>query len=648
MTGRLRAIFARLSRLELFFSIALLVYLTLLLVPVLGTIRSIAGLLLVISGVWLAIRYLRIALRKSLWSLRNRLLATYMFIGVVPVALIVLFVGLGSYILASQVAIYLANSELQRRITYLDYVSSSIVGLDSDQLGQEIDRLGKSFRGVFPQLQLLVENRRNEIRWPGSGTFPQPPSSWSDSTGILFRDGRFYGWSHKVSGATQVTAICPLTRQYLSSLVRGFGEVSFAPPPPIHAGFRLLSPAPETSTIRFPPPVNRFDFDVRWATFLPVIAWDDPKAPAQGFLTVHTRPSILLDTLFSLQSNDQQDRLQIALISIGILFLVVVLVALVIGISLARTITGAVHQLYQGTQRVIEGDFSHRIAVPRNDQVGELTTSFNVMTANVERLLSVAKEKERMQAELEIAREVQAQLFPRIVPDVRSLTLTAVCQPARMVSGDYYDYQCVDGNKLAFAIGDVAGKGISAALLMATVQSAMRTQMRTVMEVAAPSGAVRAAPLSTAHLVSELNQQLYAFTAPEKYATFYFAIYDDANGVLTYTNAGHLPPILVRDGKSVPLDINGTVVGAFPFSLYEESRLQLKSGDLLVCYTDGITEPENEFEEMFGEERMIELIAKHADCEEKKIIDTVMDSVRQWTRAAELPDDMTILLARKN
>src|SRR6185312_17543123 len=106
-------------------------------------------------------------------------------------ALIVLFVGLGSYILASQVAIYLANSELQRRITYLDYVSSSIVGLDSDQLGQEIDRLGKSFRGVFPQLQLLVENRRNEIRWPDSGTFPQPPSSWSDSTGILFRDGRF-------------------------------------------------------------------------------------------------------------------------------------------------------------------------------------------------------------------------------------------------------------------------------------------------------------------------------------------------------------------------------------------------------------------------------------------------------------------------
>ncbi|MGH9612718.1 MAG: hypothetical protein ACRD4P_06535, partial [Bryobacteraceae bacterium] len=231
MTGRLRAILARLSRLERFFSITLLVYVALLFLPVLGTVRTIAGFLLLISGVWLASRYLRIGLRKSLWSLRNRLLATYMFIGVVPVGLILLFVGLGSYILASQVAIYLANSELQRRITYLDYVSSSIVGLDSDQLDLELDKLGKNFRGVFPELQLLVENRKGEIRWPASGNFPQPPPSWSGSTGILFREGRFYGWSHKVRGDTNVTAICPLTRQYLSSLVRGFGEVSFAPPP---------------------------------------------------------------------------------------------------------------------------------------------------------------------------------------------------------------------------------------------------------------------------------------------------------------------------------------------------------------------------------------------------------------------------------
>jgi sigma-B regulation protein RsbU (phosphoserine phosphatase) len=152
---------------------------------------------------------------------------------------------------------------------------------------------------------------------------------------------------------------------------------------------------------------------------------------------------------------------------------------------------------------------------------------------------------------------------------------------------------------------------------------------------------------STARMVSELNQQLHATTSPEKYATFFFAIYDQQTGFITYTNAGHLQPVLIRDGVPTLLDVNGTVVGAFPFSKYDESRLELRSGDLLVCYTDGITEPENEYGEMFGEERLIELVAKNSDRDDQQIIESVMESVRQWTGAPELSDDMTVLLARK-
>jgi phosphoserine phosphatase RsbU/P len=148
-------------------------------------------------------------------------------------------------------------------------------------------------------------------------------------------------------------------------------------------------------------------------------------------------------------------------------------------------------------------------------------------------------------------------------------------------------------------------------------------------------------------MVSELNQQLYATTSPEKYATFFFAIYDQATGVITYTNAGHLQPVLIRDGAPTRLDVNGTVVGAFPFSKYEESKLTLQSGDLLVCYTDGISEPENEYGEMFGEERLIELVAKNAARDDARIIESVMEAVRQWTGVPELSDDMTLLLARR-
>ncbi|HEX5229184.1 MAG TPA: SpoIIE family protein phosphatase, partial [Bryobacteraceae bacterium] len=315
-----------------------------------------------------------------------------------------------------------------------------------------------------------------------------------------------------------------------------------------------------------------------------------------------------------------------------------------IGISMSRSITGAVHSLYEGTQRVMRGEFSHLIQVRGNDQLAELSTSFNTMTQNLERLIAVSKEKERLQAEIEIARSVQDQLYPKAPPVFEGVHVLGRCNPARMVSGDYYDYQLVDG-KLAIAIGDVAGKGISAALLMATIQAAVRMELRASVELAAPS--MNGLRYSTARMVSELNQQLYATTSPEKYATFFFAIFDPQTGHLTYTNAGHLQPVLFRRGSATMLDVSGLMVGAFPFAKYEESRLVLESGDLLLCYTDGITEPENAYGEMFGEQRLIEVVAKNADRDETAIIESVMDRVREWTGVPELSDDMTVLLARK-
>jgi sigma-B regulation protein RsbU (phosphoserine phosphatase) len=270
------------------------------------------------------------------------------------------------------------------------------------------------------------------------------------------------------------------------------------------------------------------------------------------------------------------------------------------------------------------------------------------MTENLERLVVVEKEKERLHSELEIAREVQSQLFPKMLPDLRTLRLTAFCNPASMVSGDYYDYQRIGDTSLGLAIGDVAGKGISAALLMATVQAVLRTQIRSCLESGSASGQASVSGLiSTSKLVSQLNHQLHAYTSTEKYATFYFGLYDDASGILTYTNAGHLPPILLRDGTPQFLEVNGMVVGAFPFAQYDESRIEMKSGDLLVCYTDGITEPENEYGEMFGEKRLIEVLSKHVHRNDEEVMNQVMQAVHQWTGSPELQDDMTLLLARR-
>jgi sigma-B regulation protein RsbU (phosphoserine phosphatase) len=183
---------------------------------------------------------------------------------------------------------------------------------------------------------------------------------------------------------------------------------------------------------------------------------------------------------------------------------------------------------------------------------------------------------------------------------------------------------------------------------MATLQSSLRTQLQSWLEVAAAAGNGTVMPaVSTSHLMSRLNNQLHAYTSPEKYATFCLGVYDEPTGAFTYTNAGHLPPVLVREGVPERLDVNGTVVGAFPFSIYGESRVEMKSGDLLVCFTDGITEPENEYGEMFGEDRLTDLIARNSHRSEEQIIEIVLSSVNQWTASEELQDDMTILLARR-
>jgi sigma-B regulation protein RsbU (phosphoserine phosphatase) len=195
----------------------------------------------------------------------------------------------------------------------------------------------------------------------------------------------------------------------------------------------------------------------------------------------------------------------------------------------------------------------------------------------------------------------------------------------------------------------VAGKGISAALLMAAIQSTMRTQLNLAIPAAAaaPGNGGNGLALSTAALVARLNEQLYANTSAEKFATFYFALYDEETNLLTYTNAGHLPPVLIRRGSPELLDVTGTVVGAFPFSRYEEKQLRLVSGDLLVAYTDGIVEPENEYGEMFGQQRLVDLLVGHANRGADEIIARVMEAVRHWTGSEELQDDMTMLVARR-
>jgi sigma-B regulation protein RsbU (phosphoserine phosphatase) len=601
------------------------------------------------------LRYIQV---HSLWSVRNRLLFVYVLMGLLPIFLLFILVGVGAWAFTTELAIYLANSALERKVATIDGSARVLQSMPADRRRSAAAEFQDGLRHEFPGFRLYIKDQSGEHRFPADSPDLNLPADWQNANGLLVWHGHFYGWSHVTADGQQVTALAPLSDEMVSGLVPNLGAIGLvertdtertdkSKEPETAASAGALHQGPNgdedasgrPGILRLPPAMGRFDIPLVWVASVSHSHIEQPNGHFDTILSISSRPSAVLSTVFGKAESFRGLIFQIFL-GVAILFLIVEVVAILIGIRLSGRLTNSINQLHEGTRRVIKGDFRHRISVRSKDQLGELGESFNKMTGNIERLMAVEKEKERMQTELEIAREVQGQLYPKDAPPLHGLELTVQCDPARMVSGDYYDYTDIGQTRLAFALGDVAGKGISAALLMATLQAALRAQISHYQ--AGASGL----ELDPSSVVSLLNKQVHAHTSPEKYATFFFAVFDPPTYTLTYTNAGHLSPLLLRNGEFTPLDSNGTVVGAFSFATYTCSSLVMKPGDLLVCYTDGITEPENAYGEMFGEERLMDLVKKHACQPSSDILNIVMESVRGWTGNPELFDDMTLLLAR--
>ena len=610
MAARLKLFWRNLARLEKAFLLVLAADLILSLAAPASALKLIATVAVWLLGIVVLFRLARRYAAQVIWRLRNRLIVAYVFIAVVPVLLIVVLVASAVYVITGQAAVYLISAELERRNALLAGAAGH---------PEILDRLLPFLRTRFAEVQ----------------NSPPPAPGYTTAAGLVIKDGRLYSWAHTNRGGREVTLLAPVTHEFLVSLIPGLGDAFLIS---LSGSTERLDSIASGDKDHVPAAFAAFDVPITGLSVVPVSRWDNPAAHEAALLVVNTRTSAVMSIVFG-QKFDFGQAAVLVFLGVAVLFLIFEIASLIIGISLTRTITGAVHNLYEGTQKVSHGDFAHRITVQGRDQLAELGASFNQMTANLERLIVVEKEKERLQSELEIAREVQNQLFPKDPPELRTAQVRGVCHPARMVSGDYYDFVPLSDSTLALAIGDVAGKGISAALLMAAIQSTMRTQLT--------SGANQD-QVSTARVVSQLNKQLYANTSPEKYATFYFGLYDEARSVLKYTNAGHLPPILLRDGQpAAELEVTGTVVGAFPFSRYEEQEIELCSGDILVAYTDGVVEPENPYGEQFGEERLKELLVKYSGRTSNEIIAHVMEAVEEWTASSELQDDMTMLVVRR-
>jgi len=317
-----------------------------------------------------------------------------------------------------------------------------------------------------------------------------------------------------------------------------------------------------------------------------------------------------------------------------IIFLILELAAFIIGVILSRTITGSVADLYDATLRIRSGDLSHRIRIERHDQLGALAESFNEMTGSVSELIEEQRQRQQLENEVSIAREVQRQLFPKKLPSIPGLELAAICRPARSVSGDYYDIIPLGGSRVGIALADISGKGIFASLLMASLQAALR------------SAASMNGTLDTARVVERLNQHLFQTTSDDRYATLFYAVYDTQTRVLNYTNAGHLPPLLVTEGRVQTLAEGGTVIGLIEDATYKQGTVEIPHGSILMVFSDGLTEPENVFGEEFGVERLRDELLRERNAPANKLAEDLIESAERWSGAAEQADDMTVVIAR--
>ena len=242
--------------------------------------------------------------------------------------------------------------------------------------------------------------------------------------------------------------------------------------------------------------------------------------------------------------------------------------------------------------------------------------------------------QERLERDVEIAHEVQTRLFPLRDPEIPGLECHGVCLPAQGVSGDYYDFLPLEAGRTGIAVGDVAGKGLPAALLMASLQGSLRS-FATLSE------------LSPASLVVELNAQLHVLTERNRFATFFWAVFDEKARALTWVNAGHNAPMLVRASGAVErLSPSGAPLGAFARADYRQATTALSPGDLLVVFTDGVTEAVDPDEVEFGEARLERLLREAEGESVGALCDRIVAAVRAFEAGAPQNDDITLVVAR--
>jgi len=654
-----------------------------------------AAIAIIAGGVLFLARGLTFLRKRLLWRVRRKLIISYVFIGFIPAALIVAFFFFGAILLFFNFGAYLVRSEFRTLTANAQNIAHDIV--------REIERSGRrdaaevlrtravELAADYPGISLAIVRTHREC-----GDDPTAQQTVGSVSGLVTRAGP---WSHLdppsalpdwivCSGISDVFVyssdrrdLDPRNRpaggrlggaglqlQHGHPLVRAVAMPESASPTyavivdvVVDASVRrrlrdatgvevesvqLINQDVEVLPGRPSPEPPPGDAAPRFTSiaYLPSRNWSDGKVSA---MTASVRLGIG-DMYRRISATPEQvgnaNIVLYILAVVGGLFLIIEILALTTGLVLARSITGSVHELFTGTERVRQGDFSHKIAVAADDQLGELAQSFNSMTASIEDLLRDAAEKKRLEEELRIAHEIQMSLLPQNPPRIPGLAMTALCVPAREIGGDYYDLLPLDNDRLGVLIADVSGKGTSAALYMAELKGLVLSLSRS---HTSPRG-----------LLIEADRTLATQLDARSFITITYAVIDMRARTMTFARAGHTPLIHVPGHASTErararfLVPNGLVLGlkiddgSLFERLLEEKTIALTPGDLFVFFTDGITEAMNTADDFFGDQRLGQIIEDHGHLPPDELRERILREVSAFVGDAPQHDDMTMILLK--
>jgi sigma-B regulation protein RsbU (phosphoserine phosphatase) len=599
--------------------------------------------------------------RRLLWRVRRKLILSYIFIGVIPALLILVFFLFAGSLVFMNVSAYLFKDGYDTIVedTRLSaQAAATEIARNPVAAAETIQRVHRIRVSKYPAISVayLAPDGRTETLGPWK-PLPRPQSvpRWikediaSMSLGLPVRDAP--GEEDLVvrtvvkvgpggTGGAVVVDI-PLDDQVTYRLhdTTGVQLENVSNP-------RAEGAAARTSTAQ-PIAPSRSVFFERSLAQVDIRNWET-GAVHQDTLALSYRLRELYNHLSTAQSMRVQgmrlsDALMFMLVAIGVLFLIIEAAALIMGLALARSITSSVHELFMGTERVRQGDFAHRINIESRDQLGELADSFNQMTGSIENLLLTAAEKKRLEEELRIARQIQMSLLPRGPLDFPGISMTALCVPAREVGGDYYDFFHVGDRQLGILIADVSGKGTSAALYMAELKGLMLSLSQIYK--------------SPRQLLMEVNRIISENLDTRSFITMTYGVLDLNVGTMTFARAGHTPMVFLggdgAKGDAQSLAPSGIVVGlripgaTEKFSdLLEEQEVKLHKGDVLVLYTDGITEAMNAGQDLFGDDRLGRLITEHGHLDTGDLRERILREIESFVGGADQHDDMTMILIK--